>query len=57
MGYVSDYHLARDMTQEIFVKVWQYLPTFRGQANIGTWIFRIATNSCLRQIELKIECL
>lgn len=53
MGYVSDYHLARDMTQEIFVKVWQYLPTFRGQANIGTWIFRIATNSCLRQIELQ----
>lgn len=53
MGYVNDYNLAQDMTQETFVKVWQYLPTFRGEATIGTWIFRIATNNCLRQLELK----
>lgn len=51
MGYVNDYALAQDIAQEVFVKVWQHLPAFRYEANIGTWIFRIATNHCLRQLE------
>lgn len=51
MGYVNDYHLAQDMSQETFIIVWQQLPKFRNEASIGTWIFRIATNNCLRQIE------
>lgn len=53
MGYVNDYNFAQDLAQETFIKVWQYLPTFRNEANIGTWIFRIATNCCLRQLERK----
>lgn len=51
MGYVNDNSLAQDMAQETFIKVWQYLPTFRHEATLGTWIFRIATNTCLRQLE------
>jgi RNA polymerase sigma-70 factor, ECF subfamily len=51
MGYVNDYDLAKDMAQETFIIVWQQLPKFRNEANISTWIFRIATNYCLRQIE------
>lgn len=51
MGYTNDYDLAQDMTQETFIIVWQQLPNFRNEANIGTWIYRIATNNCLRQIE------
>jgi RNA polymerase sigma-70 factor (ECF subfamily) len=51
MGYVNDYALAQDMTQETFIIVWQQLPKFRNEANISTWIFRIASNNCLRQIE------
>lgn len=51
MGYVNDHDLAQDMAQETFVIVWQQLPKFRNEANIGTWIFRIASNNCLRQIE------
>lgn len=51
MGYVNDYDLAQDMTQETFIIVWQQLPKFRNESNIGTWIFRIASNNCLRQIE------
>lgn len=53
MGYTNDYASAQDMAQETFIKVWQYLPSFRGESNIGTWIFRIATNNCLHQIELQ----
>jgi RNA polymerase sigma-70 factor (ECF subfamily) len=51
MGYVNDHDLAQDMAQETFISVWQQLPKFRNEANIGTWIFRIASNNCLRQIE------
>jgi RNA polymerase sigma-70 factor (ECF subfamily) len=51
MGYVNDYDLAQDMAQETFIIVWQQLPKFRKESNISTWIFRIASNNCLRQIE------
>ncbi len=51
MGYVNDHDWAEDIAQDTFVTIWQQLPKFRGEAAIGTWIFRIASNSCLRQIE------
>lgn len=51
MAYVNDYEQARDLTQESFVAVWQGLASFRNESNISTWIFRIATNNCLRAIE------
>lgn len=51
MGYVNDADLAKDMAQETFIIVLEQLPKFRNEANIGTWIFRIASNNCLRHIE------
>lgn len=51
MGYVNDEDLAKDLTQETFIVVLKKLPEFREEAKIGTWIFRIASNICLRQIE------
>jgi len=51
MGYVNNHDWAKDIAQETFVTIWQQLPKFRGEAAIGTWIFRIASNHCLRQIE------
>jgi RNA polymerase sigma-70 factor (ECF subfamily) len=51
MGYVNDHDWAKDIAQETFVTIWQQLPKFRNESAIGTWIFRIASNNCLRQIE------
>ncbi|GEJ45213.1 RNA polymerase sigma factor [Chryseobacterium sp. ON_d1] len=51
MGYVNDTELAQDLAQETFIIVWQQLPKFRNESSVGTWIFRIASNNCLRQIE------
>lgn len=51
MGYVNDHALAQDLAQETFIIVWQQLPKFRNESSIGTWIFRIASNTCLRQLE------
>ena len=36
-----------DLVQEVFVKVWKYLDKFRGDSQLYTWIYRIATNECL----------
>ncbi|WP_074539530.1 RNA polymerase sigma factor [Cellulophaga baltica] len=51
MGYVNDADAAKDLTQETFIKVWKQLPNFRNESSLGTWIFRIASNTCLRQIQ------
>jgi RNA polymerase sigma-70 factor (ECF subfamily) len=51
MGYVNDKDLAKDLTQETFIQVWKNLEKFRNESGMGTWIFRIASNICLRQIE------
>ena len=51
MGFVNDPAWAKDISQDTFVTVFQKLKDFRNEAQIGTWIFRIATNQCLRQIE------
>lgn len=36
--------VARDLTQDIFLKVYQNLDSFRGQSQIYTWLYRIALN-------------
>ncbi|SHE52295.1 RNA polymerase sigma factor [Chryseobacterium sp. OV279] len=51
MGYVNNSELAQDLAQETFIIVWRQLPKFRNESSIGTWIFRIASNNCLKQIE------
>jgi len=51
LGYCNDEELAKDLTQETFIKVWKALPSFRNESAISTWIFRIASNHCLRNIE------
>ncbi len=38
---------AEDLTQEVFVKVNNALPTFRGESQLLTWIYRIATNAAV----------
>ena len=54
MGYVSgDTDLAKDLTQEVFIKVWNNVKTFRKESNISTWIYRIAINTCLISLRNK----
>lgn len=44
---------AADLTQEIFLHVWQGLPLFRGEARFRTWLYRIAVNHCLNRLRQK----
>ena len=47
-GYFNgDVDLAADASQEVFIKVWEHLGSFRNESSISTWIFRITVNTCL----------
>lgn len=37
---------AEDMTQEVFIQVFKAVSQFRGDCKLGTWIFRVAVNTC-----------
>jgi RNA polymerase sigma-70 factor (ECF subfamily) len=39
---------ADDLTQEIFLRVFAGLDSFRGGAGFSTWVYRVAINECLR---------
>ena len=43
-GFVRDQATADDLAQEIFLKAYQSLPSFRIESGFGTWIYRIAVN-------------
>src|SRR5437899_3923544 len=47
LGMVRDPDEAMDITQETFVRVHRYLPSFKGDSSFFTWTYRIATNLCL----------
>jgi len=46
----GDAELAADLTQETYRKAWASLGSFRGQAQLGTWLYRIAYTTFLNHI-------
>lgn len=50
----SDY--AHEVTQDVFVRAWEKIGTFRGEAAFGTWLHRVAVSVALhRRNALRIE--
>ena len=41
---------SNDVTQEVFVKIWQNIDKFRGDSKLYSWIYRIASNESLNYI-------
>ena len=39
-----------DLLQDIFIKIWSALPSFRGDSQLYTWLYRIATNMTLNHL-------
>jgi RNA polymerase sigma factor (sigma-70 family) len=50
---VIDHDDADDLTQDVFIKVWKNLPGFRNDAQLYTWMYRIATNECITFLNKK----
>jgi RNA polymerase sigma-70 factor (ECF subfamily) len=48
LGSAAD---AEDALQETLLRAWRGLPGFQGRSAVSSWLYRIATNVCLRMIE------
>ncbi|MCU0401798.1 MAG: RNA polymerase sigma factor, partial [Algoriphagus sp.] len=52
MGFVKgDQDQAKDLTQEVFIQVWNNLQSFRQESSPKTWIYRITVNTCLNHLK------
>jgi len=46
LRYFGNSEQAEELSQEVFLKVFQQLKNFRGDAKFSTWLYRIAINLC-----------
>lgn len=44
---------AQDLTQEVFVRAWQALPSFRFESAFATWLHRLAVNTALMELRAR----
>lgn len=48
---LHDHAAAEDLAQEVFLRVYRNLSTFRGEAKLSTWIYQIAYRVCLEELQ------
>lgn len=56
--FTNDYSEAQDLSQEIFIKIFNNISSFRFESSLSTWIYKIATNKCIdykRKKKIKIS--
>jgi len=51
--YAGTHEDASDLVQEVFVRAWRGLRTFKGQSQFSTWLYRVAVNVCLNRASLR----
>ncbi|WP_159025627.1 RNA polymerase sigma factor [Aquimarina sp. Aq78] len=51
LGFMKgDIDMANDLSQEVFINIWNALENFKGQSTHKTWVYRITVNTCLQYI-------
>jgi RNA polymerase sigma factor (sigma-70 family) len=51
--FVRNRESAEDLTQEVFLEVYESLPSFRGDSQLSTWIYRIAVTKSLNHLKAR----
>jgi RNA polymerase sigma-70 factor (ECF subfamily) len=51
--FVGNHEDASDLAQDVFLRAFRGLRSFRGQSSLGTWLYRIGTNVCLNRMSAK----
>jgi RNA polymerase sigma-70 factor (ECF subfamily) len=49
--FVENRDDALDLAQDVFIKAFEHLPTFRRESTLKTWLYRIAINHCLNHVK------
>lgn len=52
---IISHHDTNDVLQNVFIKVWQSLDAFRGDAKLSTWLYRIAINESITYLNRERE--
>ena len=55
MSYEADPNLREDLTQQIFLAVWQALPSYRGDSSLKTFIARVAQNRSISFVTKQVR--
>jgi RNA polymerase sigma-70 factor (ECF subfamily) len=51
--FVGNHEDASDLAQDVFIRAYRALRTFKGQSSLGTWLYRIAVNVSLNKVAAK----
>jgi len=51
--FVGNQDDAADLAQDVFVRAFRGLRKFKGEASLGTWLYRIGVNVCLNRLAVK----
>src|SRR5436190_9940319 len=51
--FVGNHEDASDLAQDVFIRAYRALKTFKGEASLGTWLYRIGVNVCLNKVSSK----
>jgi RNA polymerase sigma-70 factor (ECF subfamily) len=49
--FIGDRTQAKDLAQEVFIRVWQAAKTYKPEAKFTTWIYRITANLCFNELK------
>jgi RNA polymerase sigma-70 factor (ECF subfamily) len=49
--FIGDRTQAKDLAQEVFIRVWQAAKTYKPKAKFTTWIYRITANLCFNELK------
>src|SRR5947207_15282797 len=51
--FTGNHEDASDLAQDVFVRAFKGLRSFKGDASLGTWLYRVGVNACLNRLALK----
>jgi len=51
--FVGNHEDASDLSQDVFLRAYRGLRSFRGQSSVATWLYRIGVNVCLNRVSAK----
>jgi RNA polymerase sigma-70 factor, ECF subfamily len=51
--FAGNHEDAADLSQDVFIRAYRGLRSFRQQSSLGTWLYRIGVNVCLNRLNAK----